>query len=198
MPIGVRTPRRATHHVPPAIWAAGHRLYPSSRGLGSADCFCSSLRIPCLSLALPSLAALVGIGAVIRADGLSSSHSGSVERSGSVWQLAFVLDVRKWLDRHPRLTFHFTPTSSSWLNAVEGLFVKLSKRRLKRGVFRSVREVQAAINRSVACRDGGSQLFPVFLPSPESYQNQGVECMAARSCDRHAPAWPDNRHRIRV
>jgi len=55
--------------------------------------------------------------------------------------------VRKWLDRHPRFTFHFTPTSSSWLNAVEGFFAKLSKRRLKRGVFRSVRELQAAINR---------------------------------------------------
>ena len=55
--------------------------------------------------------------------------------------------VRKWLDRHPRFTFHFTPTSSSWLNAVEGFFAKLSKRRLKRGVFRSVRELRAAINR---------------------------------------------------
>jgi transposase len=55
--------------------------------------------------------------------------------------------VRKWLDRHPRFTFHFTPTSSSWLNAVEGFFAKLSKRRLKRGVFRSVRELKATINR---------------------------------------------------
>ena len=55
--------------------------------------------------------------------------------------------VRKWLDRHPRFTFHFTPTSSSWLNAVEGFFAKLSKRRLKRGVFRSVLELKAAINR---------------------------------------------------
>jgi len=55
--------------------------------------------------------------------------------------------VRKWLDRHPRFTFHFTPTSSSWLNAVEGFFAKLSRRRLKRGVFRSVRELKAAISR---------------------------------------------------
>jgi DDE superfamily endonuclease len=30
--------------------------------------------------------------------------------------------VRQWLDRHPRWTFHFTPTSASWLNAVEGFF----------------------------------------------------------------------------
>jgi transposase len=58
--------------------------------------------------------------------------------------------VRAWLDRHPRFVFHFTPTSASWLNAVEGFFAKLSRRRLKRGVFRSVVDLQAAINRFLA------------------------------------------------
>ena len=58
--------------------------------------------------------------------------------------------VRAWLDRHPRLAFHFTPTSASWLNAVEGFFAKLTKRRLKRGVFRSIVDLQAAINRFLA------------------------------------------------
>jgi transposase len=57
--------------------------------------------------------------------------------------------VLAWLARHPRFIFHFTPTSCSWLNAVEGFFAKLSKRRLKRGVFRSVTDLQAAINRFV-------------------------------------------------
>jgi transposase len=57
--------------------------------------------------------------------------------------------VMAWLDRHPRWTFHFTPTSASWLNAVEGFFATLAKRRLKRGVFRSVVDLQAAINRFV-------------------------------------------------
>ena len=57
--------------------------------------------------------------------------------------------VQKWLARHPRWTFHFTPTSASWLNAVEGFFAKLTRRRLKRGVFRSVADLQAAINRFV-------------------------------------------------
>jgi transposase len=57
--------------------------------------------------------------------------------------------VRAWLDRHPRWTFHFVPTSCSWLNAVEGFFAKLSKRRLRRGVFHSIVDLQAAINRFV-------------------------------------------------
>jgi len=55
--------------------------------------------------------------------------------------------VLAWLARHPRFTFHFTPTSCSWLNAVETFFATLTKRRLKRGVFRSVVDLQAAINR---------------------------------------------------
>ena len=57
--------------------------------------------------------------------------------------------VRKWLARHPRWTFHFTPTSCSWLNAVEGFFAKLSRRRLKHGVFHSVVDLQVAINRFI-------------------------------------------------
>lgn len=58
--------------------------------------------------------------------------------------------VRAWLQRHPRWTFHFIPTSSSWLNAVEGFFAKLTRRRLKHGVFHSVVDLQAAINRFIA------------------------------------------------
>ena len=57
--------------------------------------------------------------------------------------------VRSWLDRHSRFTFHFTPTSCSWANAVEGFFAKLAKRRLNRGVFHSLVDLQAAINRFV-------------------------------------------------
>ena len=57
--------------------------------------------------------------------------------------------VQAWLARHPRWTFHFTPISCSWLNAVEGFFAKLTRRRLKHGVFHSVGDLQAAINRFV-------------------------------------------------
>ena len=57
--------------------------------------------------------------------------------------------VRAWLERHPRWTFHFVPTSCSWLNAVEGFFAKLTRRRLQRGVFHSLVDLQAAINRFI-------------------------------------------------
>ena len=58
--------------------------------------------------------------------------------------------VRQWLAQRPRWTFHFTPTSASWLNAVEGFFAKLTNRRLKRGVFRSVDDLKEAINNFIA------------------------------------------------
>ena len=55
--------------------------------------------------------------------------------------------VKAWLARHPRWVFHFTPTSGSWLNAVENFFSALTRRRLRRGVFRSIADLQTAINR---------------------------------------------------
>jgi len=57
--------------------------------------------------------------------------------------------VRAWLARHPRWVFHFTPTSASWLNAVENFFSVLTRRRLKRGAFHSIADLQAAINRYI-------------------------------------------------
>lgn len=55
--------------------------------------------------------------------------------------------VCAWLYRHERFVFHFAPTSCSWLNSVEGFFAKLTRRRLKQGVFRSIIDLRAAINR---------------------------------------------------
>ena len=53
--------------------------------------------------------------------------------------------VERWLIRHPRFHLHFTPTSSSWLNLVERFFAEITQKRLRRGVFKSVRELEAAI-----------------------------------------------------
>jgi transposase len=58
--------------------------------------------------------------------------------------------VMAWLDRHERWTFHYTPTSGSWLNAVETFFSAMTRRRLRRGVFRSLVDLQAAIHRYLA------------------------------------------------
>ena len=53
--------------------------------------------------------------------------------------------VKQWLAKHPRFHLHFTPTSSSWLNLVERWFGEITRKRIRRGVFRSVTELVAAI-----------------------------------------------------
>jgi hypothetical protein len=54
-------------------------------------------------------------------------------------------NVQAWLAKHPRFHFHFTPTSSSWLNLVERWFRELTQKAIRRGVFRSVPDLVAAI-----------------------------------------------------
>jgi transposase len=54
--------------------------------------------------------------------------------------------VKRWLKAHPRFHLHFTPTSSSWLNLVERFFAEITRDRIRRGVFKSVAELKAAIS----------------------------------------------------
>jgi transposase len=53
--------------------------------------------------------------------------------------------VRAWLERHPRITLHFTPTTASWLNLVEAFFSILTRQAIHRGTFTSVPDLIAAI-----------------------------------------------------
>ena len=57
--------------------------------------------------------------------------------------------IRKWLVKRPRFHVHFTPTYGSWLNLVERWFAELTNKRIRRGAFRSVRELETAIREYV-------------------------------------------------
>ena len=61
--------------------------------------------------------------------------------------------VRQWLEKHPRVSFHFVPTSASWLNLVERFFAELTTRRLKRLAVTSVDELVDAISRYIESRN---------------------------------------------
>ena len=58
-------------------------------------------------------------------------------------------EVAAWLERHPRITLHFTPTSGSWLNMVEIFFGIITRQAIRRGTFRSVHELTDAIRRFI-------------------------------------------------
>ena len=75
--------------------------------------------------------------------------------------------VLMWLGRHPRWTFHFTPTSGSWLNAVETFFSALTRRRIRRGSFRSIVDLQAAINRYIAEHNADPKPFIWTKPADQ-------------------------------
>ena len=53
--------------------------------------------------------------------------------------------IRKWFAKRPRFHIHFTPTYGSWINLVERCFAELTNKRIRRGVFRSVKELETAI-----------------------------------------------------
>ena len=67
--------------------------------------------------------------------------------------------VQRWLKRHPRVQFHFTPTSASWLNMVERWFRELTQRRLRRGVFKSVPDLIAAIQDFLQQHNDNPKIF---------------------------------------
>jgi transposase len=75
--------------------------------------------------------------------------------------------VLAWLVRHPRWTFHFTPTSASWLNAVESFFSKMTRQRIRRGFFRSIADLQAAINAYLAEHNASPKPF-IWTTSAEA------------------------------
>lgn len=58
-------------------------------------------------------------------------------------------EVQQWLAQRPRIHFHFTPTSASWLNAVEGWFSQLERRALYRGAFASVHDLKRELKRYI-------------------------------------------------
>ena len=57
--------------------------------------------------------------------------------------------IRKWFAKRPRFHVHFTPTYGSWLNLVERWFAEITHKRIRRGVFRSVRELESAIRQYI-------------------------------------------------
>jgi transposase len=67
--------------------------------------------------------------------------------------------VLAWLSRHPRRTFHFTPISASWLNAVENFFSKMTRQRMRRGVFHLIADLQTAINAYLAEHNASPKPF---------------------------------------
>jgi transposase len=75
-------------------------------------------------------------------------------------------EVERWLERHPRVHFHFTPTSASWMNMVEIWFSILTKQQVRRGVYHDVPELIAAIEHFINGYNDRAQPF-IWTKTPE-------------------------------
>ncbi len=116
-----------------------------------------------------------------------------VERAYPEGELHVVLDnvsthktaaVRAWLARHPRITFHFTPTSASWMNQVETWFGILTRQAIRRGSFGSVKELIAGIEAFTRAWNEGSSPF-TWVKTADEILAKAVRKRPAISESRH-------------
>ena len=84
-------------------------------------------------------------------------------------------NVKTWLKRHPRFVLHFVPTSASWLNLVERWFGVLDDKAIRRGVFRSVEDLKAAIEAFLTVWNQDPQPF-VWTATVESITEKLSRC----------------------
>ena len=103
-------------------------------------------------------------------------------------------NVRAWLKRHPRFVLHFVPTSSSWLNLVERWFGDLDDKAIRRGVFRSVEDLEASIDAFLKAWNQDPKPF-VWTATVESITEKLSRCR--RTLEKIQPGVPDHEARKR-
>jgi transposase len=86
-------------------------------------------------------------------------------------------NVKAWLEKHPRFKLHFTPTSSSWLNLIERWFGEITRKRIRRGVFRSVPELIAAIEEYIRGNNENPKPF-IWTKQAKEIINKVAHCKA--------------------
>ena len=86
--------------------------------------------------------------------------------------------VRSWMQRHPRFHLHFVPTSSSWLNLIERWFREITDKRIRRGSFRSVPELIAAIHEYLDNHNQNPRVF-AWTASVERIMSKVAKCKEA-------------------
>ena len=88
--------------------------------------------------------------------------------------------IWKWFAKRPRFYVHFTPTYGSWLNLIERWFAELTTKQLRRGVYRSVRALEAAIHEFIAAHNAGASPSPGPRPPTRSCEHRSVRSAHAQ------------------
>ncbi len=97
--------------------------------------------------------------------------------------------VKRWLARHPRFRFHFTPTYSSWLNLVERFFGLLTEHALRRGSHKSVPDLRKALHEYVEAHNEEGKAFTwtktadEILESVKRFGQRTIQVLGAPTSD---------------
>ena len=84
--------------------------------------------------------------------------------------------IRRWLAKRPRFVLHFTPTSASWMNLVERFFATLTEKQIRRGTFRSTRELETAIKNYLRLYNEDPRPFIWHKTADEILESVGRFC----------------------
>jgi hypothetical protein len=101
--------------------------------------------------------------------------------------------VKRWLKRNPRFHLHFIPTSSSWLNVVERFFAEITRKRIRRGVFKRVAELQQAIMDYLHTHNGNPKPYIWTKSAAGIFKKVARAKQALES--QHQRVWPRRRSR---
>jgi transposase len=93
-------------------------------------------------------------------------------------------EVQAWLVRHTRFHLHFTPTSASWLNLVERFFAEITTKRIRRGAFKSVAELEDAIDDYLMRHNADPKLFVWTKPAGDILARERRALDKAQSAPR--------------
>jgi len=94
--------------------------------------------------------------------------------------------VREFLQQHPRVRFHFTPTYSSWLNQVEIWFAEIERDIIARGIFTSVSDLARKLRRYINAYSANARPIP-STPTPPAASAVTKSLRQATSLQIHAP-----------
>ena len=86
--------------------------------------------------------------------------------------------VKQWLSRHPRFHLHFTPTSASWLNMVERFFSEITTKQIRRGVFRSVQDLEKTIMDFLKMHNENPKIF-TWTKDANTILSKVIKCTEA-------------------
>jgi transposase len=84
--------------------------------------------------------------------------------------------IQRWLAKRPRFILHFTPTSASWMNLVERFFATLTEKQIRRGTFRSTRQLELAIKNYLRLYNEDPRPFVWHKTADEILESVGRFC----------------------